>query len=174
MDPPSTAHKRKELSRDQRLKAQTLREAGLTYEKIAAQLHITQRQVQYACSHEITPQTTKRGRKPVHTSPSYGVLAKIIRELKENQELSIDVTPQRLGSSHCSEDRIRRALEKDGVTLHITARNPDPQHQSAGSTQDKTSPVPQNGVSNPQEIGTTSIHSSNFADSDAGLPVALP
>lgn len=50
MEPAPPLKKRPMLTRDQRLQASTLRDVGWSYEKIASQLKITIRQVQYACT----------------------------------------------------------------------------------------------------------------------------
>ncbi|KAF7510070.1 hypothetical protein GJ744_007174 [Endocarpon pusillum] len=47
-----------DLTHDQRLRVQTLHEAGLTYEQIHKQLDLT-RQVQYAITYLVTPNTRK-------------------------------------------------------------------------------------------------------------------
>ena len=53
--PPTTPIKQPDLPRDLRLQAQTLKEIGCKYTKIAEHLKITLRQIQYACSHRSTP-----------------------------------------------------------------------------------------------------------------------
>jgi hypothetical protein len=49
-------------TRDQRLQAQTLHNAGLTYTQIRTQLSLTLRQIQYAVSHRLI--FKKRHRRP--------------------------------------------------------------------------------------------------------------
>jgi sulfur carrier protein ThiS len=54
-------------TRDQRLRVQTLREAGFTYEQIYKQLGLTLRQVQYAVNNPVIPKKRK-GRPSILTS----------------------------------------------------------------------------------------------------------
>ncbi|KAI9886966.1 MAG: hypothetical protein M1823_001182, partial [Watsoniomyces obsoletus] len=55
LEPPSTP-KRRQMTRDDRIRAQAHRDAGMTYAAIAIQMHKTVRQIQTACTHPATPQ----------------------------------------------------------------------------------------------------------------------
>ena len=84
-EPPSTPVKQKDLSRDERLKAQTLKGIGWRYEQIAAHIGCTTRQAQYACTNQLTPQKRCAGRKALINSPSRKALGIVIRsKLKNN------------------------------------------------------------------------------------------
>ena len=48
-------HTASDSTRDDRIQAVALREAGLTYEQISQQTGLTQNQVQYAVQHRVTP-----------------------------------------------------------------------------------------------------------------------
>jgi transposase len=63
---PSTP-KRRRLSRDQRLQVRTLRSAGHSYEDMARLLHVTPRQVEYACQAERPTPKKRSGRPPLLT-----------------------------------------------------------------------------------------------------------
>ena len=87
---------RKELNRDQRFRIQTLRESGKTYQQIAQQLHVTQRAVQYACTHRFTPQKHYSGRRPNVTTPTRKRIVDFVYENKKNRQLSLLLIPSRL------------------------------------------------------------------------------
>ena len=88
MDPPKTPFKQIEISRDLRLQAQTLKEIGWKYAKIAEFLKITIRQVQYACSHRPTPQKIRSGRNATIDDNSRQILVEFVCASRENRQLS--------------------------------------------------------------------------------------
>ena len=83
-DPPSPLSTliRRQLSRDQRLQVQTLRDHGLTYTAITKELGITLRQVQWACSHQVTPKR-HTGQPTVLSQEQTDQLTKLVCSLKE-------------------------------------------------------------------------------------------
>jgi len=93
MEPSTTPQKQKDLSRDLRLKVQTLREIGWTYSKIAEHLKITPRQVQYACSMRPTPQKKRCGRKAIIDAESLQMLVEFVCASTENRQMPYKQIP---------------------------------------------------------------------------------
>jgi len=93
MEPSTTPQKQKNLSRDSRLKVQTLREIGWTYFKIAEHLKITLRQVQYACSMRLTPQKKRCERKAIIDAESLQMLVEFVCASTENRQMSYKQIP---------------------------------------------------------------------------------
>lgn len=123
MKPPTTPQKQKNLSRDSRLKVQTLREIGWTYFKIAEHLKIILRQVQYACSMRLTPQKKRCGRKACIDVESLQMLAEFVCASTENRQMPYRAIPWKLGWD-VTEDAIRSALKKEGFFRRIARRKP--------------------------------------------------
>ena len=110
-------------TRDQRLRVQTLRDAGFTYQQINQELGYTHRAIQWACTHRTTPQKRRRGRKPIITTPSRKILVDFVCGSKENRQLPLLRIPSRL-KWNVSEDTIRRALAKEGFKRCVARRKP--------------------------------------------------
>lgn len=87
---PSTPQRSRFLSRDQRLQAQTLRQAGLRYKDIAAHLQISIRQVGYAISHENVSPKKRSGRPPRLSKEQVDELELYVRKSKEVQQMSVE------------------------------------------------------------------------------------
>lgn len=122
-EPLTTPQKHKDLSRDLRIKVQTLREIGWTYAKIAEYMKISQRQVQYACAARLTPQKQRSGRKPTIDAASLRVLVEFICASAENRQMPYKEIPGKLGLS-VTEDAIRLALKKEGFSRQLARRQP--------------------------------------------------
>ena len=120
---PTTPTKQKELSRDLRLKAQTLKTIGWKYSKIADFLKITLRQAQYACFVRPTPQKTLCGRKTTLDADSRQFLIEFVCASRENRQIPYCQIPYTLGWN-VSEDVIRRTLKKEGFSRRIARRKP--------------------------------------------------
>ncbi|KAF4200233.1 hypothetical protein CNMCM8927_003680 [Aspergillus lentulus] len=111
------------LSRDDRIRVLTLRDAGFTYQQIADQLQITHRQVQYTCqSQQMTP-TKAPGQPPKLSEEDVDNIIAFISSSKRNrrmpfyklcEELDLPVGPTALA----------RALKKRGYTRCIALRKP--------------------------------------------------
>lgn len=122
-DPSEPPEKSAQLSRDERLRVLTLRDAGFTYNQIAQQLHITHRQVQYTCqSHRATPKKP-HGQPPKLTEQDVDRIIEWISSSKRTrrmpykkvvQELELPVGPTALA----------RALKKRGYTRCQALRKP--------------------------------------------------
>ena len=121
--PPKTPHKQKDLSRDTRIKAQTLRDLGWTYSKIAAQLHISLRQVQWAVTHRPTPQKHTTGRPLKINAASRQILIEFVCASRKNQQLPFWKIPLELGWD-VSADCIPSALKKEGFSKRLARRKP--------------------------------------------------
>ncbi|KAL1956033.1 hypothetical protein VTO42DRAFT_7848 [Malbranchea cinnamomea] len=111
------------LSRDDRIRVLTLRDAGFTYQQIASQLQITHRQVQYTCqSQQISPKKAP-GKPPKLSEEDVDDIIAFISSSKRNRRMPFHRLCQELdlpvGSS-----ALARALKKRGYTRHIALRKP--------------------------------------------------
>lgn len=111
------------LSRDDRIRVLTLREAGFTYQQIADQLQITHRQVQYTCQSQQTTSRKAPGQPPKLSEEDIDNFITFISSSKRNrglpfykicQELDLPVGPSALA----------RALKKRGYTHRIASQRP--------------------------------------------------
>lgn len=104
--------KRQQMTRDQRLHAQHLRNLGWRYRDIASHLGKTERSIQVACTGRATP--GKRSGRPRHLSPSQ--LEELIGFVQSSQRarlMPLKDIPKELGWD-VSAATIRRALAKAG------------------------------------------------------------
>ena len=112
---PTRQTRRAELSRDDRIRVQTLhRYANWTYGQIAAKLDISYRQVQYAATNPVTPQKRKCGQSTKITSPRKRVLTEYINGSPSRGQLSWDQIPAALGWNDVGAEAVRTALESEG------------------------------------------------------------
>src|SRR4030081_2056083 len=106
--------KSESLSRDDRIRVQTLHDYGLTNLQISRQLGCTLRQVQYAVNHRLTPQHRgKKGPAYMITTPSKRMLEAWIRASPRNRYVPWAEITLILGQN-CSECAIGRALRSMG------------------------------------------------------------
>ena len=122
MEVPSTP-KRTELTRDQRLQVYTLSKIGWDAPKIAAHLKISQRQVQYAKQHRLTPQKQRCGFKALITTPHRQELIRFIRSSKKTRRMPYQEVAIKL-NWNVSETSIRRALQKEGLFRRVARKKP--------------------------------------------------
>ena len=108
----------KSLTRDLRLQVHTLHDVGLTYAEIAAQLNISQRQVQYAWNHRLTPQFKCSGAKSFLRTESLQILIEFICASRRNRRLSYWQIPFELGWNRISPEMVQHALQKEGFRKH--------------------------------------------------------
>ena len=85
-----------DTSRDQRRDVHTLRAAGLSNAAIAAQLQLTDNQVQYAATHPATPKK-RSGRRPALTAAQIEELLEFIMASKEGRRMPYCQLPVALG-----------------------------------------------------------------------------
>jgi transposase len=116
--PPAASN----TTRDQRLRAQTLHDFGLTYTQIHEQLGLTLRQIQYAISHRITPK--KRSGRPSRLSQEeIDELIAWICLSKANRRtpwIKLPVILELNVGYYC----IRTALRKAGFARRVARRKP--------------------------------------------------
>lgn len=115
--PPKTPQS-KTLTRDLRLQVHTLHKIGLGYAEIASQLNISQRQVQYAWNHRLTPQFKCSGAKSSLNTESLQVLIEFVCASRRNRRLSYFEIPLELGWDRISPVTIQHALQKEGFRKH--------------------------------------------------------
>lgn len=123
MDIPSTPPHRRQLTRDERIQAQILHQAGHTYIQIAKQLDITVYHVQYACTHQATPQNHARGRHLLLHTPDRKVLTDWVTTSKATRRTPYYKIPAILGWE-ISSKAIQNALEKEGFHRRLGRRKP--------------------------------------------------
>ncbi|KAF9249652.1 hypothetical protein DTO006G1_6722 [Penicillium roqueforti] len=119
--PPQTP--RHNATRDQRIAARTLRAKGYTYAQIAADLHITQRQVQKACTdNRPTPRKPPGARRKL-SEEQLDEIIDFIRTSKETRRMPFSQLIQELHLSVGTET-LRRALARRGYHRCKALRKP--------------------------------------------------
>jgi transposase len=113
---------RHQLSRSQRIRVHTLRDINWTYEQIAKQLDITQRQVQWAVNHPQTP-SKRSGRPPALTDAQTKELVDLITSSRRARRLPYHKLIPEL-SFDCGVDTVRNTLRRKGYKRYIARREP--------------------------------------------------
>ena len=128
--PPCTPKKRRTplLTRDQRLQVQTLRDIGWSPGKITRHLRTlnvfcTERQVQYAEKHRLTPQKQRCGSKALFDTPARQRLVDFVTSSRRTRRMPYIEVNEEMGLS-VSEITIRRALEKEGFHRRVARKKP--------------------------------------------------
>jgi transposase len=121
--PPSQRFKSCDLSRDERLQVQTLRNFGVSYDQIVAQLGLTYDQVGHACrAPNVTPK--KRSGRPSLLNPEQiEELIAFVTSSKASRRMPYSKIPLALGWD-CSEYAIRYALRNAGFKRYVAYRKP--------------------------------------------------
>jgi transposase len=109
-------------TRDERLQAITLHQAGLSQREIANQLEISRNKVRYAIQNPPTPKK-RSGRPSPFTSEQIDEIEEWIRGSKRNRRTSWEGIPTAL-NLQCSYYAIRRALRKRGYHRRVARRKP--------------------------------------------------
>jgi hypothetical protein len=121
---PVPKQKSPELTRDQRLRIQTLFfDANFTREQIALQTGHTYDQVCYAIRHRLTPQKQKTGRRVLLNTPQRKKLIQWVTASQENRETPWSHILSIL-SFDCGEYAIRTALKKEGYIRRVSRKKP--------------------------------------------------
>lgn len=127
LNPPSPRHPHhRYLSRDERLRVQTLRDAGWKLPEIQQQLGITWNQAQYACSHRLTPQK-RSGRPPVLEEEQVDEIELFVISSKTNRLMSyyrLSTIFQPIMGDVASARAIRGALERRGYKRYVARQKP--------------------------------------------------
>ena len=114
--------KEPELTRDQRLRIQTLFfDANFTRDQICLQTGHTYRQVCYAIQHRLTPQKRKSGRRVLLSTPQRKKLIQWVIASRENRETPWIAIPGILGWD-CGVSAIRTAFKKEGYRRRVSKR----------------------------------------------------
>lgn len=121
---PTPKQTRPQLSRDERLRVQTLFfDANHTRSQICLETGYTYDQVCYAITHRLTPQKKKCGRKVLLTTPQRKRLIQWVTTSRENRETPWIEIPGILGLD-CGEWAIRTAFKKEGFVRRISRKKP--------------------------------------------------
>ncbi|KAK7184752.1 uncharacterized protein CC84DRAFT_1168678 [Paraphaeosphaeria sporulosa] len=116
-EPPSTPRHRY-LSRDERIAARALRQAGHTYTFIANQLSCTERQVAYAITRDCVTPKKRSGRPPRLSDAQVDQLEAFIRSSNSNRQLSyLQLAQGPFQHWNVGEYTIRSALRRRGYAL---------------------------------------------------------
>lgn len=115
-------HWRKQLTRDQRLQVQTLRDVGWRYSDIAAHLGFSWKQVEIACQSRVTPKKRK-GRPSTITDEMRHELVAFVCQSGVTRRMTYIELRDVLGWG-VSEDAIRRALWKEGYRRRMARFKP--------------------------------------------------
>ncbi len=97
------------MTRDERLRAQTLRDAGWRIRRIADHMGKSYYQIRYACHHCLTPHKDRKGRRKKLNDKQIAELIRFVTASRANRRLSWRSLPRALGWN-VSEATIRRAL----------------------------------------------------------------
>lgn len=116
---PVTPTNQTQMTRDERLQAQTLRGLGWTQRQIGDHMGKTIRQIQTACWGPATPKK-RSGRRPAITKAMRQELVSFVCASQTNRLMPYKAIPQAIGWD-VSESQIRRALQKEGFSRR-TAR----------------------------------------------------
>ena len=141
--PSATPPQRSQLTRDDRIRVQLLRDIGWNYMNIAKQLKCTSRQVQYACTHSSTP-SKRPGRPSKFSKVQRDVIEQVIQYVEERAPGGSRVPLKRLMQIlkiECKERILRRELEKRGYRCGETSIRP-PGPLEAGEVRGQTPSVP--------------------------------
>jgi hypothetical protein len=127
LNPPSprVPHHRY-LSRDERLRAQTLRDTGWKLSKIQRKLGISWNQAQYACSHQLTPQK-RSGRPPVLGEEQVDEIELFVVSSKTNRLMSyqrLSAVFQPVMGALATAGAIQGALERRGYKRYVARQKP--------------------------------------------------
>jgi transposase len=119
-DTPECALRHTYATRDERLQATTLHQAGLSQREIANQIEISRNKVRYAIQNPPTPRKHS-GRPSPFTSEQIDKIEEWIRSSKRNRRTSWEGIPKALNLQY-SYYAIRRALRKRGYHRRIVRR----------------------------------------------------
>lgn len=122
---PSTPPRRRQLTRDERLQAQTLRRAGHSIQFIMDFLKATRRQVDYALtSNNVTPQH-RPGRPPILTDAQVDELEDFVRQSRAGRQMSYKALAEGpFEHWQVSSDTIRNALRSRGYRRCVARAKP--------------------------------------------------
>jgi hypothetical protein len=121
---PTPKTPRKQCSRDDRLRVQTLYfDAGWTQDQIILQTGLTRGQVQYALSHRVTPQKHTTGIKVKLNTPTRKRLIEWATASRANRRVPWQDIPQLL-SLDCGVKAIRTAFKKEGYARYSARLKP--------------------------------------------------
>lgn len=121
---PTPKTPRRNCTRDERLRAQTLYlHAGWSKDDIALQLNLTPGQVQYALTHRVTPQKKKSGRRPLLGPAERKQLIEWVCASAKNRRTPWKDIPGILGWN-CSVYAIETAFKHEGFTRRTALKKP--------------------------------------------------
>ena len=119
---PVPKQKSPELTRDQRLRIQTLFfDANFTREQICLQTGYTYDQIYYAIRHRLTPQKQRTGRRVFLNTPQRKRLIQWVTASEENRDTPWVAIPSILGFE-CGEKAIRTVFKKEGYVRRVKRR----------------------------------------------------
>ena len=114
--------KEPELTRDQRLRIQTLFfDANFTCDQICLQTGHTYRQVCYAIQHRLTPQKRKSGKRVLLSTPQKKKLIQWVTAFRENREIPWIAILEILGLDY-GVSAIRTVFKKEGYRRRVSKR----------------------------------------------------
>jgi DDE superfamily endonuclease/Helix-turn-helix domain len=121
--PTKDRFKSSDLSRDERLQIQTLRNAGWSLNQIADHLGCTWSQAQYACATEKVTPCKRSGRPPLLTPSQIEELITFVCFSKATRRMPYHAIPLALHWD-CSVYAIRYALKQAGFKRYVAYRKP--------------------------------------------------
>ena len=122
---PSTPQKKKHLSRDEKLQIYTLHKAGLCQEKIAKQLQVTKRQVQYTIRNHLTSPKKRSGRPSALNEEQVDELVLFVTSSSATRRMTyLDFSHIAFPNWNVSERVIKGALNRRGYERRIARPKP--------------------------------------------------
>jgi transposase len=123
MSPPSTPRRQHFTSRDDRIRIQTLHEAGHSQAFIQAQVGVSRRQVGYSLSVPLTPKK-RTGRPPTLSSEQVDELILFIRQSRTTRQMTWQALAAHFSHWHVTQFSIGRALRARGYTRRVALAKP--------------------------------------------------
>jgi transposase len=126
MLPPATPRRSHFISRDNRLRVQTLAQAGVPYARIAAQVGVTERQIGYSVRAPTTPQK-RAGRPRILSKSQVQELILFVRQSRATRQMSWLALAQHFNETkgwNVTEYPIRYALREVGYTRRVALAKP--------------------------------------------------
>jgi hypothetical protein len=113
------------LSRDERLSARVLRDAGWEYGRVATHLGFTERQVWYACHQPGATPIRHSGRQPALSQEQVNELITLVTSSRSGRRMGYARLAAALDfGPGCGMHAIRNALRREGFSRRLAMRKP--------------------------------------------------
>lgn len=121
-EPPSTP--KSHLTRDDRIKINTLRSVGWTYEAIAAYMNCSQRQMQYTVSESKVTLTKRAERSIVVCQQDVNTIVDFVTSTKTGRQMAWSRIPIALSMTYITTRQIFGILRRAGFSRYVARKKP--------------------------------------------------